>query len=51
MSAMAYQITGVFIVCSSVGSGADHKKYQSSASLAFVSGIPRDQWIPRTKEQ
>ena len=26
-------------------------KHQSSASLAFVRGIPRDRWIPRTKGQ
>ena len=39
MSARASQITSVSIVCSTVGSGADHRKYQSSASLAFVRGI------------
>ena len=33
---MASQITGVSIVCSTVGSGGDQRKYQSSASLAFV---------------
>ena len=27
------------------------KKHQNSASLAFVWGIHRDQWIPRTKGQ
>ena len=27
------------------------KKHQSSASLAFVWGIHRDRWIPRTKGQ
>ena len=36
MSAMASQITGV---CSAVCSGADQRKHQSSASLAFVTGI------------
>ena len=41
MSAMASQINGFFIVCSSVGSGADQRKYHSSASLAFVRGICR----------
>ena len=41
MSAMASQITGVFIVNSTVGSGADQRKHQSSASLAFVRGIHR----------
>ena len=35
-SAIASQITGVFIVCSTVSSGADQRKHQSSASLAFV---------------
>ena len=35
----AYQITGVSIVCSTVASGADQRKHQSSASLAFVRGI------------
>ena len=38
---MASQITGVSIVCSSVGSGADQRKYQSSASLVFVWEIHR----------
>ena len=42
MSAAASQITGVSIVCSSVGSGATQIKHQSSASLAFVWGI--HQW-------
>ena len=41
MSAMASQITGISIVCSTVCSGADHRKHQSSASLAFVMGIDR----------
>ena len=36
MSKMASQITGVSIVCSTGGSGADQRKHQSSASLAFV---------------
>ena len=38
MSAMYSQITGVSIVSSSVCSGADQKKYQSSVLLAFVRG-------------
>ena len=38
MSTMASQITGVLNVCSTVCSGADQKKNQSSASLAFVKG-------------
>ena len=41
MSAMACQITGVSVVCSTVCSGADQRKHQSSASLAFVGGIHR----------
>ena len=41
MSAMASQITSVSIVCSTVGSGADQRQHQSSASLAFVWGINR----------
>ena len=38
-SAMASRITGVPIVCSTVCSGADQRKHQSSAWLAFVRGI------------
>ena len=38
ISAMASQINGVSIVCSINGSGADGRKHQSSASLAFVQG-------------
>ena len=41
MGAMASQITDVSIVYSTVWSGADQRKYQSSASLDFVSGIHR----------
>ena len=41
MSEMASQITIVAIVCSNVCSGADQRKGQSSASLAFVWGIHR----------
>ena len=41
MSAMASQITGVSIVCSTVYSGADQRKHQNSASLVFVRGIHR----------
>ena len=41
MSVTVSQITGVFIICSAVGSGADQIKYQSSASLAFVWRIHR----------
>ena len=41
MSAMASQITVVSIVYSAVCSGADQRKHQSSASLAFEMGIHR----------
>ena len=41
ISAMASQITGVTIDHSTVCSGADQRKYQSSASVAFVRGIHR----------
>ena len=43
MSAMASQITGISIVCSTVCSGVDQWKLQCSASLAFVRGIHR--WL------
>ena len=39
ISTMAYLITGVSIVYSTVCSGVDQRKHQSSASLAFVRGI------------
>ena len=39
MSAMASQITSLTIAYSGVYSGADQRKHQSSASLAFVRGI------------
>ena len=41
MGKKAPQITSVTIVCSPVYSGADQRKHQSSASLAFVQGIHR----------
>ena len=41
MSAVASQITSLTIVYWSVYSGADQRKHQSSASLAFVGGIHR----------
>ena len=41
MNSMASQITCVSIVCSTVCSGADQRKRQSSASLTFVTGIHR----------
>ena len=41
MGAMASQITSLTIVYSTVYSGTDQRKHQSSASLAFVWGIHR----------
>ena len=41
MSTMASQITSLTIVCPTIYSGADQRKQQSSASLAFVLGIHR----------
>ena len=42
MGEIASQITSLTIVYSAVYSDADHRKYQSSASLAFVRGIHRE---------
>ena len=42
MSTMVPQITSISIVCSTVCSDADQRKYQSSTSLAFVRGT--HQW-------
>ena len=41
MSAMAFKIPSLAIVYSTVYSGVDQRKHQSSASLAFVRGIHR----------
>ena len=49
MTTVASQITSVTVVNSIVYSRADQRKHQSSTSLAFVRGIHRDWWIPRTK--
>ena len=51
MTTIASQITSLTVVYSTVYSDADQSKHQSSASLAFVWGIHRDRWIPRTKGQ
>ena len=51
MTTMPSQITSLTIVYSTDYSDADQRKLQSSASLAFVWGIHRDRWIPRTKGQ
>ena len=62
-AAMASQITSLTILSLTVYSGADQRKHQSFASLAFVRGIHRwpmnsphkwihhDRWIPRTNGQ
>ena len=50
MSAMTSQITILKIVYSIVYSGADQRKYQSSASLAFVRGIHRWHKGPVTRK-
>ena len=41
MGAIASQISGLTIVYSTVYSGADQRKHQSSVSLAFVRGVHR----------
>ena len=41
MDTMASQITSLTIVYSTVHAGADQRKHQSSASLAFVRGVHR----------
>ena len=51
MTTMASQITSLTVVYSTVYSDVDQRKHQSSASMAFVWGIHRDRWIPRTKGQ
>ena len=51
MGTIASQITSLTVVYPTVYSDADQRKDQSSASLAFVWGIHRDRWIPRTKGQ
>ena len=51
MSSIASQITSHTVVYSSVYSDADQRKHQSSVWLAFVWGIHRDRWIPRTNGQ
>ena len=51
ITTIASQITSLTVVYSTVYSDADQRKHQSSASLAFVWGIHRDRWIPRTKGQ
>ena len=45
MSVMASQITGVSIGYSTVCSGEDQRKHQSSVSLAFVREFTGDRWL------
>ena len=47
MGMMASKITSLGIVYSTVYSGADQRKHQSSASLAFVKEFTGDRWIPQ----
>ena len=51
MTTMTSEITSLTVVYSTVYSDADQRKHQSSASLAFLWGIHRDRWMPRTKGQ
>ena len=51
MGATASQITSLTIVYLTVYSGADQRKYQSSASLALWGEFTGDQWISRAKDQ
>ena len=51
MTTIVSQITSLTIIYSTIYSDANQRKHQSSASLAFVCGIHRDRWIPRTKGQ
>ena len=45
------QITSLTTVYSTVYSDTDQRKHQRSTSLAFVWGIHRNRWIPRTNGQ
>ena len=49
MGTMTFQITSLTIVYSTFYSGADQRKHQSSASLAFVREFTSDWWILCTK--
>ena len=49
MSTMASQITSLRIVYSSIYSGVDKRKYQSSVLLAFVRGIQR--WLVNSRHK
>ena len=49
MGTVAFQITSLTIVYSTVYSGADQRKHQSSASLAFVGDSPVTGEFPAQK--
>ena len=49
MDVVASQITSLTIVYSTVYSGTDLRKHQSSASLVFVREFTGDRWILRAK--
>ena len=49
MSAMTSQITDISTVCSTVCSGTDKNKHQTSVSPAFGKGTIGDRWFPLTK--
>ena len=49
MTTTASRMTSPTAVYSTFYSDANQRKHQRSASLAFVWGIHRDRWIPRTK--
>ena len=51
ITTIASQITSFTVIYSTVYRDADQRKHQSNASLAFVWGIHRSRWIPRTKGQ
>ena len=51
MGAMASQITSLTIAYSTVYSGADQRKHQGFAWLAFVRVFTGDRWIARKNGQ
>ena len=51
IGAIAVQITSLTIVFSTVYLDTDQRKYQSSASPAFVREFTGGRWIPRTNGQ
>ena len=49
MSTIASQITGISIVYSTICSGADLRKHESTVSLVSCGEFTIDWWIPRIK--